>query len=131
MLQNQVARLMVDRRVLQGRINILTKELLTLSGDLSVRQLGALRTLNLTKKILTPRKPSHLGRRLELNKERVTRSGVTIRESNTSLTLVREGLIYRGSSLYNINPESMKKESNMERFKKLSKPWVRENIDKP
>ena len=123
-LQNQV-----DRQALQGRMNIPTKELLTLSGDLSVHQLGALRTLNLTKKILITRKPSHLARRLQLNKERVTRSGATIRETNTSLTLVREGFIYRGSSLYNMIPESMKKETNMEKFKKLSKAWVRENIE--
>ena len=80
-------------------------------------------------KILITRKPSHLARRLQLNKERVTRSGATIRETNTSLTLVREGFIYRGSSLYNMIPESMKKETNMEKFKKLSKAWVRENIE--
>ena len=80
-------------------------------------------------KILITRKPSHLARRLQLNKERVTRSGATIRETNTSLTLVREGFIYRGSSLYNMIPESMKKETNMEKFKKLSKDWARENIE--
>ena len=84
-LQNQVARLLVDRQVLQDRMNIPTRELLTLSGDLSGHQLEALRTLNLTKKILITSKPSHLARRLQLNKERVTRSGATIRETNTSL----------------------------------------------
>ena len=120
---------MVDRQVLQGRMNIPTRELLTLSGDLSVHQLGALRTLNLTKKILITRKPSHLARRLQLNKERVTRSGTTIRETNTSLTLVREGFISRGSSLYNLIPETMKMETSIEKFKKLSKIWVRKNIE--
>ena len=48
----QVARLMVDKRKLQGRMNMPSKELLDLSGDLSVHQLGAMSTVNLTKKIL-------------------------------------------------------------------------------
>ena len=38
-----------DKRELQGRPTV---ELLNLSGDLSVHQLGTLSTLNLTKKII-------------------------------------------------------------------------------
>ena len=74
-------------------------------------------------------KPSHLARRLQLNKERVTRSGATIRGTNTSLTHVREGFIRWGASLYNLIPETMKMETSIEKFKKLSKIWVRKNIE--
>lgn len=74
-LQNQVARMVADKGKLQGRQTMPTVELLTLSGDLPVHQLGALSTLNLTKKIILTQKPSYLADRLKISQDRGTRSG--------------------------------------------------------
>ena len=127
-LQNQVARLLVNKRDLQGKVNISTVELLNLSGDLSVHQLGALRTVNLTKKIMMTQKPSYLARRLQTPLDRGTRSGDTLTLSKTQLGLAREGFVYRGTKLYNLLPNSMKQETEMKIFKSQAKIWVKENI---
>lgn len=127
-LQNQVARLLVNKRDLQGKVNISTVELLNLSGDLSVHQLGALRTVNLTKKIMMTQKPSYLARRLQTPLDRGTRSGDTLTLSKTQLGLAREGFVYRGTKLYNLLPNSLKQETEMNLFKSQAKIWVKENI---
>ena len=127
-LQNQVARLMVDKRMLQGRLNMPTKELLNLSGDLSVHQHAAMSTVNLTKKIMLTSKPSYLAQRLQLAQERHTRSGPALMQQNLSLGLAREGFIYRGSNLFNILPEGLKNENSMDQFKTNIKVWIKEHI---
>ena len=63
--QNQVAKMVGDKRELQGRPTV---ELLNLSGDLSVHQLGTLSTLNLTKKIILTQNPSYQAQRLMIPK---------------------------------------------------------------
>ena len=127
-IQNQVARLMVDKRELQGRMNMPTKELLELSGDLSVHQLGALSTVNLTKKILLTQKPLYLAQRLQATQERRTRAGATLAQENLSLGLAKEGFIHRGTKLFNLLPDTMKQEENMEHFKATVKVWIKETI---
>ena len=122
----QVARLMVDKRKLQGRMNMPSKELLDLSGDLSVHQLGA--TVNLTKKILLTQKPHYLAQRLQGTQDRGTRTGITLTQENPSLGLARECFVYRGTKLFNLLPDDMKQESSMEQFKTASKAWVKQII---
>ena len=104
-IQNQVARLTVDKRELQGKLNMPTKELLLLSGDLSVHQLGAMSTVKLTKKIMMTQKPTYLSQRLQLSDDRGTRLGTTLAQDNSSLGLAREGFIYRGTKLFNLLPD--------------------------
>ena len=127
-LQNQVARLQVNRRELQGKVNMSTVELLNLSGDLSVHQLGALSTIKMTKKIMMTQKPTYLAQRLQTPLDRGTRSGETLAQEKTRLGLAREGFVYRGTKLYNLLPHSMKQESIMISFKRQAKIWVKENI---
>ena len=127
-LQNQVARLVVDKRELQVRQNMPTVELLNLSGDLSVHQLGAFRTINLTKKIILTQKPSYLADRLKIPQDRGTRSGEVLNQENLQLRLAREGFVYRGTKLYNLFPENLKQETKMRRFKKITKSWIKQNI---
>ena len=93
----QVARLMVDKRKLQGRMNMPTKELLDLSGDLSVHQLGAMSTVNLTKKILLTQKPLYLAQRLQGTQDRGTRTGSTLTQENPHLA-------WQGSVFYTEGP---------------------------
>ena len=120
-IQNKVARLMVDKRKLQGRMNMPSKELLDLSGDLSVHQLGAMSTVNLTKKILLTQKPHYLAQRLQGTQDRGTRTGITLTQENPSLGLARECNLYRGTKLFNFLSDDMKQESNMKQFKTVSK----------
>ena len=127
-IQNQVARLTVDKRELQGKLNMPTKELLHLSGDLSVHQLGAMNTVNLTKKIMMTQKPTYLSQRLLVSDNRGTRLGNTVAPDNSSLGLAREGFIYRGTKLFNLLPDYLKQESSMNKFKKIIKVWIKENI---
>jgi hypothetical protein len=127
-LQNQVARMVVDKRELQGRQNMPTVELLNLSGDLSVHQLGALRTLNLTKKIMLTQKPSYLAERFMIPQDRGTRAGEVLHRENLKLGLAREGFVYRGIKLFNLLPDDLKQETKMSSFKKIAKSWIKQNI---
>ena len=102
--------------------------MLNLSGDLSVHQLGALRTINLTKKIILTQKPSYLAQRLMTPQDRGTRSGEILPQENLQLGLAREGFIYRGIKLYNLLPDDLKQETKMSRFKKVTRNWIKETI---
>ena len=127
-LQNQVARLMVHKKDLKGRLNMPTKELLNLSGDLSVHQQGALRTVTLVKKIMLTQKPSYLAQRLQMANQRGTRAGAALSQEQTSLGIAKEGFIYRGTKIFNLLPDSLKQENNMMKFKKNIKSWIKNNI---
>ena len=119
---------MVDKRHLHKRLNMPTKELLQLSEDLSVHQLGALRTVNLVKKILLNNKPSYLAQRLQMTQTRTTRTGPTINQEVTSLGLLKEGFVYRGTMLFNQLPNDIKNETSLPMFKENVKSWILENI---
>ena len=127
-LQNQVARLMLYKKDLKGKLNFPTKELLELSQDLSIHQLGALRTVTLAKKIMLCKKPNYLTERLKMSQTRATRSGTTLAGEKTSLGMAREGFIYRGTKLFNLMPDALKNEKKMNIFKKNAKSWAKENI---
>ena len=93
----QVARLMVDKRKLQGRMNMPAEELLDLSGVLSVHQPGAMSTVNLTKKMLLTQKPLYLAQRLQGTQDRGTRTGSTLTQENPHLA-------WQGSVFYTEGP---------------------------
>ena len=129
-LQNQVTRLLIkgsgyDREKKQ---NMSTEELLEKSGDLSVHQLGALYTLSLTKKILTFKKPEYLAQKLAAAPRSGTRSGTSIHLEKCSLSMMKEGFVSRGTRLYNLIPVNLKSEENIQKFKKKSKQWIKQNI---
>ena len=73
-------------------------------------------------------KPSYLARRLQTPLDRGTRSGDTLTLSKTQLGLARDGFVYRGTKLYNLLPNSLKQETEMNLFKSQAKIWVKENI---
>ena len=127
-IQNQVARLTVNKSDLKGRMNLPTQELMNLSGDLSIHQLGVLRTVTLAKKIMLTQKPSYLSKRLQLAQYSGTRAGTTLSMEKPSLGMVREGFIYRGTRIFNLLPISLKQEQNFGKFKKNVKSWIKGNI---
>ena len=133
-LQNRVARLLIVREVRNNYkedkkyINMSTEELLTRSEDLSVQQMGALQTLLMTKKIMMSQKPKYLAEKLQRMKSRGTRSGTTLPEEKIRLGISREGFVERSTKLYNLLPENIKSEENLNKFKKAVKDWVKLKI---
>ena len=119
---------MLYKKDLRGKTNMPTRELLELSGDLYIHQLGALRTVTLTKKIMLSQKPTYLAERLRLPQSTATRSGTTLTVEKTCLGMTREGFIYRGTKLFNLMPDALKNEMNINLFKKNVKNWAKEII---
>ena len=127
-IQNQVCRLLLDwkdrERISYFKQNLSTKDLMLTTGNLSVHQLGAQRTLVMIKKILLSRKPDYIASRLHLN----PRAGHAILPMAASLNLTRSSFIYRGIKLFNLLPESIQSLEKIGSFKSQSKAWVTENI---
>ena len=110
-----------------------TKQLLEASNSLSVHQLGALRTLTLTHKILTTKKPDYLynqmPRRFQEDDDPLpnrNHNKITVR--NSTLTISRTGLVYRGSMLWNMLPDDLRRETSLLKFKYSVKAWIKKNI---
>ena len=127
-LQNQVTRLLIAGAGYnrdQKKYSMSTEELLEKSGDLSVHQLGAFHTLTMTKKILKYQKPSYLAEKLTAAPDTGTRSGTILHQENASLGILKEGFISRASKLFNQLPLNIKSEDKIEKFKKLTKQWIK------
>ena len=104
-----------------------TKELLKRSDQLSIHQMGALKTLILTKKIMQIQKPKYLADRLQSVQSR-NRSGSIIPQQKSRLGVYREGFVERGRKLFNVIPDNLKREEKIGKLKKLAKVWIKENI---
>ena len=126
-LQNQVSQLLINRGPLH-ECYLSTAELLKLSGDLSVHQLGAVSTICLMKRVLMSGKPSYLAELIQNTISRGTRSGNTIKQYKIRLEVVREGFLYRGIQLFNRISDDLKMEDSMVKFKRNVKKWVEANI---
>ena len=126
-LQNQVSRLLINRGPLH-ECYLSTAELLKLSGDLSVHQLGAVSTICLMKRVLMSGKPSYLAELIQNTISRGTRSGNTIKQYKIRLEVVKEGFLYRGIQLFNRISDDLKMEDSMVKFKRNVKKWVEANI---
>ena len=118
----------MDKIDLEGKLNIPTKELLDMSNDLSIHQLGALRTVTMVKKIILTQKPKYLARRFQLREKNKNRSRTSLVSERVTLDLKREGFVYRGSRLFNILPEELKLENKIEVFKEKVEDWIKEII---
>ena len=88
-----------------------TDQLLNASDALSVHQLGALHTLNMTFKVLHSGKPSHLAEQMKLRSELENRfhgrHGKKVKVRDSDLTLSRSGFVHRGARLWNTFPENI------------------------
>ena len=129
-LQNKVARLLIGNKysMKQKNLNMSTEELLHKSGDLSVHQLGALQTVVMTKKIILSQKPSYLAQRLQIRQDRGPGLASTIQQKKTKLGIYREGFVYRGAQLFNMLPLQLREETNMNKFKKNVKSWIKSTV---
>ena len=127
-IQNQVSRLLVDKKVGYYKQDLPTSELLDMTDALSIHQLGVQRTLVMVKKVLLTEKPRYLFNNLKIQAYKGTRSGSTMEPIKASLNLKRSSFLYRGAKLFNQIPENLKNEKKITTFKKELEKWVKKKI---
>ena len=97
---------------------------------MSINQIVAHTTLMSIFKIKNSGEPKYLAERLGLKSGGANlglRNSFDI-QIDFKKALGREGMLYRGSKLWNSLNNSLKTEVKLSTFKKLTKIWVRENI---
>ena len=104
-----------------------TRKLLEEAGVLSVHQIGAEAILNEAKKVLNTGKPEYLKNELKIIESR--RGEKKIKQRKNRLNLADEGFIHKATLLLNMIPPEMLAEEEMKRFRKMSKEWVKSNIN--
>ena len=113
-------------------MELLTKELLKITDELSVHQLIAYHTLLQVNKTIISKKPSYIYKKLKLRTpgenfifpKRQTHTIMVNRKLNIS----RSSFIYRGANLFNRLPLNLRESQDEKYFKKEAKSWVRINI---
>ena len=97
------------------------------TNSLSIHQLGAEAILNEAKKILLTGKPEYLKQKLQLEENRKGEHKIKRKKNNLNIT--DEGFIHKATELLNLIPPEMLAEQELCRFKKMSKEWVKSNIN--
>ena len=111
--------------------NIPTSELLNKTKMLSINQLVAYTTLVSVFKIKKSHKPRYLADRLGFlnqNNRLINRRRGNTYNIDFTLSRGREGMLYRGSKLFNSLDPSLKMESNEKKFKAKVKEWILDKI---
>ena len=109
-----------------------TEVLVKTCNELSVQQTTAYHTLTTVFKAVQFKKPFYLAQRLKQRKP--TSDGIfPHRQLNNihtqaELTLSRGGLVYRGAKLWNCLTPELKREENLQVFKRNVRRWVTENV---
>ena len=95
-------------------------------------QLTALHTLMLVRKVTNTGKPKYLASRLSFEQEnRNTRRAwgdKMIKIPHYKLELSKSGFIFRGATLFNSLPFSVRTEQRLNPFKTAAKKWIVDNI---
>ena len=92
-------------------------------GWLTVLQLIAYHTLIAVYRVRIKKEPEHLAS--QLCRDNIYENIVV---ENSKLGLYRDSFVYRGSTLWNKLPKSLRKESKIGTFKTKLVTWVEENI---
>ena len=79
----------------------------------------------MTHKILKSKKPSYLSRKIQGNSKCRGR----LSQPKLSLSISKEGFIYRGIKLTNMLDDSIRSENKLENFKARLWEWVKSNIN--
>ena len=102
---------------------------MTRTNVLSVHQLGAYTSILLMKKIIESHRPYQLAEKLSsFVVKSNTRTGSYFRVPNLSLSISREGFMYKTMKLYNMLPMFIREETNLRAFKREVKSWVNANV---
>ena len=124
-LQNKVNRLLLD-----AEYTTPTVELLKATGSLSIQQMIAYQTVVSAQKIIQSKKPLYLANKMRSKEDCMRLRGrqCSVGQSNHTLSIARKGFVYRSTSLINKLDEELRSESNINKFKKGVKEWVKKNI---
>ena len=124
-LQNSLNRLLTG-----ADYNTPTVELLERSDSLSIQQMIAFQTVIMTYKIMRSSKPSYLASRLQVRSDERSLRGYSgsVQPENHSLSIVKEGFVYRGMTLINMLSIPLRCEPKLEIFKVGLRDWVKRNI---
>ena len=110
-----------------------TKDLLSKTGNLSIHQLIAYQTFVQVFKVINNQKPYYISnkfkvRKLNQNQIFPHRQINTVFTTKAKLSLSRGGFMFRGQTLWNLLPVSMRFCTNEKDFKKQVRQWVLNNI---
>ena len=110
-----------------------TNQLLTKTGNLSIHQLIAFQTLTQVFKVINNKKPHYLStkfniRNPENNRAFPHRKVNTVLVTNSKLSITRGGFIFRGQTLWNLLPASLRNCKIEKEFKTEVRNWVSNNI---
>ena len=124
-LQNSLNRLLTG-----AEYNTPTLELLKQSDSLSVQQMIAFQTMVMTYKILKSRKPSYLANKMKVRNDNRNLRGYSggVQASSQSLSIAKEGFVYRGMTLMNMLSIPLRCETKLDKFKVGLRDWVKDNI---
>ena len=126
----QVLKNKLNRLLLNARYDTPTSQLLEETDSLSVQQMIAYQTAVMAYKVLTSKKPEYLADKLK-----ILNVGGSLRKKTGSISLPRyslsisrEGFLYRASTILNLMEEDWSCDPNSEKFKIHAKDWVKANI---
>ena len=122
-LQNKMNRFLVN-----AKKDTPTTELLRRTDTLSVQQLIAYQTAMSVYKILRTGKPSYLAKKLTMTTRSLRGNQGNINQGRKSLSISKEGFLYRGALLFNSLEADVRREPKLERFKELLKKWIKDKI---
>ena len=114
------------KRMLTGAVyNTTTSDLLKQTDSLSVQQMIAFQTMVMTYKIVRSRKPTYLAEKMKFRER--GKSG-SVQQPNHSISITKEGFVYRGITLMNMLDVPLRCEPKLEKFKAGLRDWVKKNI---
>ena len=130
-LENRVLRMKLNQ---SDNSNTSCKDLVRMTGDMSIHQLMAYFTLLQMHKTVTTQKPSYLANKLVLRKPTVDERVFPHRQLNCinlddrNMTISRSGFICRGAKLWNLLPLELRCKEKSNSFKSGVKQWIKEYV---
>ena len=127
----QVLQNKLNRLLLNADYNTPTAELLKRTDSLSIQQMIAYQTAVAAHKIIKSNKPKYIASKMKVKEVSLNLRGRkgSVKQAGYSLSIAKEGFIYRGSQIINRLENSLRNEENIEKFKAGTRNWVMKNID--
>ena len=126
----QVLQNKLNRMLLHAERNTPTEKLLKDTDSISIQQLIAYHSAVLAYKVVNSGKPQYLAQKLRQRKEGMVLRGRlgSLEQSNKTLSISKEGFLYRAACIMNKLDDSLRNETKLERFKTGVRIWVKKNI---
>ena len=128
--QLQVLQNKVNRLLLGAEYNTPTADLIRDTDSLSVQPMIAYQTAVAVHKITRANKPTYLANKMKMKTQNMHLRGRfgSIGQPEHSLSIAREGFIFRGVQIFNKLDEVLKNEPKVENFKVGVRKWVKDKI---